>query len=215
MIRTKEFYKKGFYIFESKVAANSNYIENIQEAKLLLTYAGYYLKDFLKIHDYIITRHGWQLAVCINDQFPNEKIDPWRVISERIRLFISSYVRGVNFRRKRTGVLVHSNYQRFYFETWQEAKDHMESMRNQRIRLYQKKKKYRGLKFHYTIKSRVAKGSIFLCSKERSEGNHRIEREIEHQGLWGLTNLVGPNLIKSTSFLHMNHKNNKKYHHPP
>ncbi len=38
MKSTKAFYPDGFYIFESTASANSNYIENLKEAKLLLTY---------------------------------------------------------------------------------------------------------------------------------------------------------------------------------
>ncbi len=174
MKRTKEIFTQGYYVFESRVAANSNYIEDIREARALMCYANYYLKDYLHIYDYVITRHGWQFIVRIrgfktlqkNSKHEIRRGEVWRIISERIRLFISSYVRYINRKRGRTGVLVHSSYERFYFESVEEAVVYLEKLRNQQIKLYQRKKRYRGLKKHYSIGKEEGKGSIFLCSKE-------------------------------------------------
>ncbi len=206
MKRTKKVYQDGFYIFESRVAANSNYIESIQEAKLLMVYARYYLKNYLIIHDYVITRHGWQMAVKIDITestcFDEDPSQIWRVISERIRLMLSSYVKRVNSLRGRTGVLVHSNYKRYYFESLEEANGHMDNMRNQRIRMYQRKKKYRGLKCHYRVDKSVERGSIFLCSKELREGKSG-ERRNGSQLIWAFQSFVGSNLIINTKRRHI------------
>ncbi len=200
MIKTKEMYSSGFYIIESLAAANSNYIESIAEAKLLMTYARYYLKKYLTVHDYIITRHGWQMAVIIHDSHQTaDNQDDWRLISEQMRLFISTYVRRINFLRGRSGTLVHSNYRRYYFSSWNEAQAHLNAMRQQRIRLYQRKKKYRGIKFHYQIDREVAQGSIFLCSKEL--GN-KTNQEQKSQFIWQFKDLVGSILVKKTYLVH-------------
>lgn len=213
MIKTKKVYEAGFYILESKVAANGNYIENIEEANQLLIYARYFMKDYLVIHDYIITRHGWHMAVKINSKQSKDKSESeeyWRQISERVRLFISIYAKRVNHWRKRSGTLVHSNYSRYYFETLEEATSHLNKMRSQKLKLYQKKKKYRGVKYHYRIDKILEKGSIFLCSKELREGGRAIVKEIGFQSFWGLQDLVGPELINFTLKVHRIQTHTKK-----
>lgn len=202
MIKTKRIYANGFYIFQSKVAANSNYIESLKEAKRLMTYARYFLKDHLIIHDYVINASGWQMAVQINSDLhlsnSNKESELWREISEKVRLFLSTYVRGVNFSRKRTGVLVHSNYSKYYFESLEEALGHLDKMRKQQVRLYQRNKKYRGIKYHYQIDKTIEKGSIFLCSRALSRSEDQVKINKENVVLWGLPNLVGIDLINYT-----------------
>ncbi len=215
MKRTKEVYKGGYYLFESKAAANSNYIESLSEAKQLIKYARYYLRHYLLIHDYVITRHGWQMVISINS--PNSKIDDservWIQISERIRLFLSSYVRCINRWRNRSGVLVASNYARYYFESMEEAEVHLKMVRNQQLRIYQKRKRYRGRKHHYRIGRKEALGSVFLCSKELDRTEEKGIRKVWGPIFIGLTILVGQKLIKSTLKLHtraksyQNHQN--------
>ncbi len=216
MIKTKKIYPKGFYILESNVAANSNYIEHLSEAKLLLNLLQKYTAGFLKIHDYLITRHGIQLAVRLKSEANiqkafqyvsiernNQELDSSRIISERIRLCLSSYVRTINYRRGRTGVLVHSNFNKYYFENLSEAKLHLENMREQLVCMYQRKKKYRGKKKHYTIQHEISKGSIFLCSKELKMQTKSLRKT---QTLRDFTNIVLPKLIKRTKSIHFNQK---------
>lgn len=210
MIATKEIHSNGFYIFASQASANSNYIENLEEARQLLVYARYYLKSYIIIHDYVITRHGWQFAVTLNpislDNSQEVEVDLWKIISERIRLFISTYVRRVNFSRNRRGVLVRNNYTKYYFETLGEATSHLNKMRNQRVKLYQKEKKYRGIKFHYRIEKEIEKGSIFLCSKEMRSGKKEVREFLRDQLFWDFRDLVGLDLINSTRSSHQSSK---------
>lgn len=207
----------GFYIFESRAAANSNYIENLREARELMVYANYFFSGYLKIYDYLITKDGWQMAIKVlsaeeigfahcfgNRSKPGDlKLEEiWRIISERVRLFIATYSRQTNLRRERTGSFVHSSYERFYFDSLYEAKAHLAKMRNQQLRMYQKKKKYRGLKTHYKIEKIIGKGSIFLCSKDVNSANRKISRISERQSLQDFTKLVVPELVKNTLILH-------------
>lgn len=207
MIQSKEVFSDGFYIFESKVSANSNYIENLNEAKQLLIYANFYLKSYLVIHDYVITRDGWQMAVeikvSIENKSENKEDEVWKVISERIRLWLSTYVKRVNFWRKRKGVLVRDNYRRYYFETIEEALEHIDKIRNQQIKLYRGKKKYRGRKSHYKIEKINEKGSIFLCSRDMKEKKELLQKEIGSQLFGGFQNVVGRKAIISTSKRHV------------
>ena len=220
MIKTKEVFAQGFYIFESRATANSNYIENISEAKLLMRLAKMYLKEYVNIKDYLINRHGWQMAVSLKTEatirkaydrkvearFGSEhkqasQIEIWRIISEAVRLFISKYVQQINFRRKREGTLVKTSYERSYFSSLTEAKAHLGNLRRELIVMYQRKKKYRGLKSHYQIGRKAEKGSIFLCSKEIGVSDRRKSIAGREVGTY-LRDLVLPDVIKSTRLAH-------------
>ncbi len=194
LIATKKVFPQGFYIFESRAAANSNYIENMSEAKLLLRYANYFLKDVLIIHDYVITRHGWLFAVKIKapeTQSDLKRYSYWRKVSNRVRLCISTYVRAVNFRRGRSGALVHSNFKKYAFNNLTHALSLLNKIRNQKIKLYQRRKKYRGIKYHYKVRKNRAKGSIFLCSKYLKKEMKTLKDQVGSQVFKPLEDLVG------------------------
>ena len=215
MKKIKETQGSGFYIFESRATGNSNYIESILEAKRLLTYLNYFLKDFLFIHDYVISRHGFQIAVELNssekilskakqtknsiNKFKHDEI--WKIISEKIRLSISTYVRFANRNRKRKGTLVQEKYSRYYFESKNEAFVFMNRLRTKKMKSYQKKK-YRGVKSHYKISSKIAKGSIYLSSIEVKKSRSRNTIKFNYPVFKGIDKLVVLKLIENTINLH-------------
>ena len=213
MKKIKKIEANGFYIFRGEVVANGNFIESINEAKQFLIYANFFLKDYLNVYEFIITRHEWHMIVKLKSQkeiFENKSHQDsckdgsivWKVVSERVRLFLSQYVRTVNRKRGRTGTLVHSSYQRYYFDTISQAKMVTQKIREQSFRFYKRKKKYRGLKKHYASPSKLGNGSIFLCSKElRMKVNHG-RNLLEMQGIGRLQDLVLSKLVKFTLNLH-------------
>ena len=210
MRKIKQIGANGFYIFHGEVAANSNFIETLDEAKQFLIYANFFLKDYLTVYEYVITRHEWHMIVKLNSkedllacdtsgeggEFEDDMV--WRIVSERMRLFLSNYVRCVNRMRGRSGTLVHSSYQRYYFETLTEAKTVIDSIRKQSFRFYRRKRKYRGLKKHYKIPRKLGRGSIFLCSRELKKEDKVGRNFLENQYLNGLEDLVLSNLINLT-----------------
>ncbi len=206
MQEIKSFQATGFYIFQSAASANSNYIENIDEAKTLLKYLHYYLKGYLQIIDYAITKDGFQMAVHIHQEHQirqshlkdcsSKRNRPvWKIISNRMRLCLSTYVRVVNYQRGRKGVLVRERYKKFYFETKEEALDHLNLMRQQSVRLAQPRKKYRGIKKHYKIHGNEVIGSVFLCSKNAPS---KLKNWSKSQQKWFLPDLVVLNWVKNT-----------------
>ena len=222
----KETQGSGFYIFESRATGNSNYIESIIESKRLLTYFNYYLKDYLTIHDYILSRHGFQIAVKLK---PSKHIiktftsksknmsklnegDIWRIISEKMRLAISCYVRFANRNRKRKGTLVEEKYSRYFFEKKDEAIIFLNRMRQQKIKSYQRKK-YRGIKSHYKISNNIGKGSIFLCSLELIKLRKNLVEEMKTTILKGISDLVVLKFMDHTLKLHKSSKP-PKFNHP-
>ncbi len=229
MQATRAFYPEGFYIFESTASANSNYIENLSEAKILRRYMFYYLRDYVDIQEYVISRHGFQLAVRLKTSqeivaahekhhpqkaYPEEAL--WKIISNRMRLFLSTYVRCVNRLRGRRGVLVRERYKRYFFEELAEALLHLEKMREREVRMGQGLRKYRGIKRHYKIDDEKVRGSIILSSKKLKLGAKKKEN---CQLKWYLPELVVQKWLDLTlnlQFLNNSRKNsNYSYKNPP
>ena len=208
MKKTTKTQANGFYLFSGRANANSCFIEKILHAKQFLLYANYFFKGSLSIYDYIITKDGWTILVKIKsvDSFTdsnfNRPEDIWKVISERVRLFLSTFVRVTNKEKGRTGCLVHSGYERYFFETLQEAKECIEGIRKQQLKLYSKKRKYRGLKTHYQIPSCVGKGSVFLCSRDVRREEYWGKKAGEVFKFIDLTDLVVQKMIDFTISVH-------------
>lgn len=207
MNRVKEMHPDCYYLFEGKSSANTMFVENIKEAKQFCIYANAFLKGYLKIHEYLITEDGWMMLVKLNSKQTLSKLSKdeseyWRIISERMRLFLSTYVRVTNKWEGREGVKVKHSYRRYYFETLKEAKLCISNMRNQQYKLYQKKKKYRGLKTHRAIPTKLGKGSIFLCSKWVKKWRKGKSKRASFNSVWAdiieFKDLVVQNAIDST-----------------
>jgi len=204
MKRVKEVKAGRFYIFKGLSNANSCFIETLEHGRLFLRYADYFLKNYVKVYDYIINEEGWMIVLKIQSKkelselLDEEEFEVWRVISERMRLFLSTFVTISNRSKGRTGCLIHSSYERYYFESLSEALGTMEDIRNQRINLYQGNSKYRAFDKHYEVDRNLGKGSIFLCSqrlREQKEGSGILG---EVFCLQGLTIMVLQKMIKST-----------------
>ena len=213
MKKIKKIEANGIYVFQGKANANSCFIEKLGHAKSFLIYANYFLKGYLTIFDYIITRDGWSMVVKVKNskQIGNlcEGIDSdiWSIVSERVRLFLSTFVRVTNREKGRTGCLVHSVFEKYFFESKEEALNYISRMRKQQIKFYSKKKKYRSLKTHYTISvGVVGQGSVFLCSKYVRDVKKGVLEFSEVLGFVDLTDLVVEKLVNSTLKSHSHPK---------
>ncbi len=213
MKKLKKIQAGGFYIFRGRASADSSFIESVSEAQKFWTYFSYYLNDYLKIYEYALNQDGWIMIVKIQSAEELSNKNPfysdsiaWRMISEQVRKALSSYVLAVNRSRGRTGSLVHSSYERFYFSSLTEAKSEIAKVRKRALRLGQWNKKYRGKPRHYQIDKRTAKGSVFLGSLAYRKGGKvrrcfELERLVETE----LAELVLSNLVENAKFLHKSH----------
>lgn len=185
----------GFYIIQSKASANSNYFEKDGLASLFFKYFNYYLKDYMDLYEYSLNQDGWIMAIRIKSRktikkqyqeiihnrkkkdSDNDKKEIWRIISERMRIFISTYVRLSNKLLGREGSLVKRKYERYRFENHQEAIKYIHDLRNQEIDISQPKSKYQGNRKHSTLKrnkkSKDLLHSSYLLNKFRKNGNFK------------------------------------------
>lgn len=220
MKKTKEMYGGGYYLLEGKAAANTAFIETTKHAKLFINLCSTYLSEYMKIHEYLIGRDGWMLQVTLNSKEAiyrsyeeGEKEgkrmkeilsedEEWRVISERIRIMLSYYVRRTNNDLEREGTKVKESYKRYYFETNKEATKIMKEMQKQKIKMYQRKKKYRSVKGHYRIGKKLGKGHVFLCTRKLRRKGCSKKVELRCLNLLGSKHLVALNYVNSTIKLH-------------
>ncbi|MDA9773946.1 hypothetical protein N9B82_03225 [Saprospiraceae bacterium] len=223
MKKTKTIVFQGFYIFSGRACANCCFVENLDNAKKFISYMNFYFKGYLKVYDYNLSKDGWQLAVKLGkrssvlkqlkkqdfvDQIPADDLC-WKIVSERVRLFLSTFVRVTNKDRGRTGTLVHGVYDRYYFTSLKEAKSYLNDMRQQRIKHYKTGSKYIGLESQYEID---AIGSVFLSSKAGVRRKLRSKREVKVLYFKGIRDLVLESAIRMTKSLHKHgfqSKNNK------
>lgn len=225
MKQTKKMYPGCVYLFEGQSSSSSCFIQSETDAKSFMTLANYNLKDFLKIHEYNLTKDSWIMVVSLRSrekifksyhkkrdksQTCNRKYDHceiWKIISEQVRQFLRSYVYAANKRSGREGSLVREPYKRSYFETIQEAKEYINNLRNQLMKKRQSLKKYRGRKKFYKIHKKRTKGHIYLCSRWKNS-RESIDRffkkvEIDIQALFDYYKILSDKLILRTVQAHI------------
>lgn len=168
MIKTEKFSCNSYYMFESLSSGRSSYFESGEEVKLFKKLFELHLSKHVELHRMYLFTEGYQLLVrtrhrsTILNNFRKKKakqgktvnieyiLEPWRVISEQMRIFMSSYVRQVNSMRGREGVLVKSRYNRYFFTDANDlnayvAERAIHDKKSQRIKRYRVGKKWRKL----------------------------------------------------------------------
>ena len=216
-MKTKNIVFGGFYIFQGRACANSCLIEKLDNAKKFVMYMNYYFKGYLKVYDYCIGKDSWELAVKLHDkesilermdselEYPEDEVC-WRIISERVRLFLSTFVRVTNRDRGRTGTLVHESYEKLYFERLGEAILYLNDIRQRRILYYAPGSKYEGVVSQYQI---GRKESVYLSSKAGMRNGYLREKLSDVLSFRAITNLVLENVIFETKTAHKHLNFNK------
>lgn len=209
------------YLIESKASANSVYFETDKLAKLFFRYCDYYLKDYIQVKEYILNTDGWAMLIQVRSTKTirkyYEKIETtrtsfkkdvvqvkakpiWKILSERVRLFISTYVKMSNKILGRKGTLVRRKYGRYQFNNLTAAQDYVTKIRNDRHEMQQSKEKYRGFAEHFRMRKNILTNPLrsSLWLELVGETKHVVsEKLVEIFGcdllvLQGLGNLVAP-----------------------
>lgn len=185
---------RSLYLFKSVACSNTVYYEELEHTKIFLGLAQKHLNEFLTIHEYMLTKDGWMFLARLKSKnqilkaYANKRkklnkspkdIPVWQIVSEQIRLFLSSYVTKYNNSTGREGVLVKRPYQRFYFESKQEAMSIIQRIRRRVIGIQQTNKKYRAKRGHYRIPKTLGKGSIYLSSGRSKRGAGKVWNRLE------------------------------------
>ena len=183
MKKIKEIEAKGLYVFIGKSSANSSMIESKKEAIELIKSANSRFAGFLRIREHLITQDSWTLVCEVEDEETiistylsnREKsaceyklpplVEIWRIVSEQVRNFLSRFVKFCNHDRGRTGSLVHSNYERYFFQNEDEALIFIKKIHEQSHDFSQTKYKYRPICKYFYFSKNEKRSNVFLCSR--------------------------------------------------
>lgn len=182
MKKTEILFDGGIYIFRGLPSANSMEFENESEAKLHLELFDRYLKNYVKVLEFRITKEGWEYLVQIKDKRTLKKHilkdsnaqdksswDVTRIIGERIRIFRLLLRRELNRIQGRKGTGVRNVYEKYYFESIEEAEMYIKKMKEGEIDLSQPENKYKSNENHYDIDGRINQSEEYGISMLSSE----------------------------------------------
>lgn len=215
MIRLKEMTCKGFYLLKGKAAANSLIFEDKSETDKFRKMVHSYLSPYFVVKEYCFKPDGWMLIVKIRDKRTilsrylkkrknsKSKKDPltkvWQILSEQVRLWLSHYARWANIKRGREGTLVKNVYERYLFESTEEALSKINEMRNNEVDLSQPHPRFRGNLENFDNDNLIELNPWSISSKMAQLG--QILRQIIGIRLlyiWVPTDVVLQKLIKTT-----------------
>ena len=220
MKKLKKIEANGLYVFTGKSSTNSSLIESKKEAYELIHSANNRFAGFLKIREYLISQDSWTLVVELEDDETIKstylgkrkksrreyRLPPlseiWRIVSEQVRNFLSRFVKFCNYDRGRTGSLVHSNYERHFFENEEEAFIFIKKIHEQSHDFSQSNRKYRPNSKDFYFTNKEKRSNVFLCSKNLESLILLSVRVVGSVVRSRLTDNILRNLITFTKTLH-------------
>ena len=175
-------------MIKGETSANSVFFENAKEARLFLNLVDHYLKAFVEVNRFQNTKDGWILIITLKsegeireayrkrreaskkckEEFCLDEV--WRIISDQVRILLSTYVKTTNSRNNRNGGKVRSSYKRYYFEHIAEAIEEMKKMDEQEIDQSQANKRYHGAEGLFEMTEKEVKESIYFGCKWLKKG---------------------------------------------
>ena len=173
----------GYYLFESLASGRSCYFESDIEGGLFRRLFRRYMEDYAHIHKMYLSSEGYQILLRLKGRESLERRykkackkkgvevkklnieEPWRIISERMRVFGSVYVKAVNRIRGRKGVLVQERYGRYEFSEVEEFESYIEEMERGKEVQGQDRAKYRvGIEWKSGVNWVLVRGSEWVES---------------------------------------------------
>ncbi len=151
----------GYYMIESKATARNSYFEHKGELERFRSLFRRYLGGFVGIEKVYVSGAGYQMLIKVKGRQvvlseykkgckrKGKKVkelyvkEPWRIISEQMRIFGSVYAKWVNAERGRSGGLVKERYSRYYFEDYEEYRRYKERMEEGEEIFSQREGRYR------------------------------------------------------------------------
>jgi len=202
MIETLELKPSSYYLFKSVASGRSCYFESEVEIDLFKKLFSRYLSKFVKVQRMYLSTEGYHILLRVRDRdtlLSNycrslEKVgkvakpqfvkEVWRIVSERIRIFHSVFVKAVNALRGRMGVLVQNRYKRYYFESKEEWEDYFKKMEGGEEIKSQRNGMYGvGLWWKKLVDWREVRGKKWVESTEHNEFHNYVVRKLINKTL--------------------------------
>lgn len=146
MKSTHKLQANSYYVFESMSSGRSTYFESEGEIEIFKSLFSRYLSKYVEVHRMYLSAQGYNILLRVRDSstirnnymkacekqgkhIKTQLVDEiWRIVSERMRIFHSVFVKAVNSKRGRKGVLVQRRYRRYYFEKVEEGLRYISEM---------------------------------------------------------------------------------------
>ncbi len=146
MKRISTYEPGGYYVFESTSCGRNCYFENSKEIALFERLLKRYLSNYVLVHKLYTSSQGYHLVIKVRTEktllnhYINKiqstgkaivskfKKEPWRIVSEQVRIFHSVYAKLVNKLRGRQGGLVQSRFKKYHFSSKEEFEKYVKQM---------------------------------------------------------------------------------------
>lgn len=178
------------YLIRGCSVANTPFFEQEADCKLFLELADHYLKEYLTIASFQNNRDGWVMIIVtktasvIKNAYCARRLlskkckkefelqEVWKMLSDQIRILLSTYVRRTNHETGRKGAKVRHRYERFVFNSVEEALAMQESLEGECYPLEQPEERYRPSDELSTLTKSMIRSSIYMgCALLKSTKN--------------------------------------------
>lgn len=210
----------GFYLLKGIASANSLFFEDRSEKLYFQKLGNNLLESVMEIREYCLTAEGWMIVVKLKDKRTIKKhfdilkanspskgerfVKIWEMISELVRMWLNRYSKWVNRKRVRIGSLVGGVYERYYFDTGEEAIKKIEEMRNQKIESSQITERFRANMRYYKKREFSGKNEWIKTSGMVQRGEKLVQEiGFECLYLWELSLIVASKMVDFTKNLHV------------
>lgn len=168
------------YLIRGASTANSPFFERTRDCKLFLALADRFFADYLTISRFQNNKDGWVMIVITKSsqeikaayyarralsnkcKKEHEYKEVWQMLSDQVRIFLSTYVKATNHRTGRKGGKVRCRFERFLFDTEEEALAFQEYLEQEYYEQAQPLKRYRPSKKLCRLRRQMVRTSIYM-----------------------------------------------------
>ncbi len=220
MLQIKKMAARHVYLIRGASVANSPFFESEDDCKLFLQYVDRYLSSYMTVNMFQNNHDGWAMIVStrssdeIKKAYKNRReqskkckkknkyTEVWRMLSDQVRILLSTYVKATNQKTGRKGGKVRCSYERFVFVSAEEAQAVHSQMEQQRHDQRQPRKRYRPAKKLHKIRKKLLRSSPYLSCAPFDVEEKMAEIGVRCLNLTALVNDVLRHLVKATLLHH-------------
>lgn len=180
MKKIKKMEADHLYMIRGASVSNSAFFEREDDCKLFLELADHYLGEYMSVTSFQNNRDGWVMMIVTKsaetiksayaarraaskkckEEFTFKEI--WQMLSDQIRIFLSTYVKKTNSQTGRSGAKVRRRYERFVFENEAEAKKMSEQLASTCYDQAQSMEQYRPSDDSHELSDEMIQTSLYM-----------------------------------------------------
>lgn len=180
MKKIKQMAAESIYLIRGCSVANTPFFEHEEDCKEFLALADRFLKEYLTVTSFQNNRDGWVMIIATKSARAIKKAykarravskkcrkefelkEVWQMLSDQIRILLSTYVKKTNRQTGRKGAKVRHRYERFVFESAEEALAMKAKLEAEYYPLEQPEERYRPKDELSTLTKQMIRTSIYM-----------------------------------------------------